>query len=265
MRNKWVPVLMCCGSIATAANMCVFQYDAAGFNVNGGVAAWTAANGKSALVAARPDWEAPCRVGRVVRFDDASPMEFSGDSATNTIAYAVAVVTCDAGHDAGTGLIHNTTNFNYSTLIDAPGAVRFTANEEDAAALAFSQSQLSGEVAVNVDTEESPLFFPAGVPLPAQTLHLVEAAFALPPAASRIFVGGSPAAPEWNRSWKGGVADIVFFTEPPSEKERECVLFFLKVKWQLPVFAEPHADALAVLRALGMNPGDVFTSVIFVR
>lgn len=255
-RSIFILMLTFFGGVAEAN---VFQYDATGFEISDGVAVWKSANGKSALASARSDWDVPQKINNVVRFDAATPMRFAKDSATNAVAYAMAVVSCDAEVDTATGNIRNVQDFNGATLINAPGAVRFTANKYATNVLAFAQAQLAGEVRVSVSPEETELF------VPMQELQLVEAEFVTSCTTDKIYVGGSPASLKWDCQWKGGVAEILFFADMPSQKERDCVAFYLRKKWRLDVAAPNHADLVPVLRALGVHTGGMFEQTIFVR
>ncbi len=108
-------------------------------------------------------------------------------------------------------------------------------------------------------------FSTRGTQFPASWTHLLEIAFPTGHPANELFVGGSPASPEWNRTWPGFVREIVFALRPLSEPENASLRSYFALRHGLPFAAPTPGDAGPILDNLGIRSDSFFSTLFLVR
>ena len=238
-----------CAAIARG-QVAAYQFTPVGFSATAGSATWKAAGDGGVMTsvhAATNGWSLAVKEDGMIRFSSgsASPFGFP-DSATNTIAYAFAVVDNAAPSDL-------------DTLFDAPCSIRFIPNPFGDGTAFFYESQLDNEVAFSINGMETNGF--AATTLP----QLVEAVFEAPCALNEIYIGGAPATAAWMQSWGGGVSELILLAEKPSEEEMNAVRRYLSIKYGVAVPTESDAGIAALLVSMGIDTGGLFNAVFLVR
>ena len=147
----------------------------------------------------------------------------------------------------------------WSALLDAPSGAMLAPRAFAWDAVRFASSNCLGAVAVSVDGI-------AGAAMPTnETPHLVEVSFPEPVAASELYLGGHPATPAWTRAWRGRVFEALFCFGEPSGDDADALRAYLSLRWALGLpFAHPPDIAMR-LRALGVNPGALYTTILILR
>ena len=214
---------------------------------------WRSADGAWALFPAHANdagWCSPILSSGRVRFglsetNAISPLSFPV-SATALVSRAFIVADCTNGAAL-------------ATLLDAPAPLRMTAPHFDDARWYLETSNALGSASVSVDGAE-------GAPVPSGgNLHLLEIAFATPSPLVEIHLGGSPATPDWNRSWHGSVAEVVLLNGTVGDGDLSAVRAYLALKWALPQEEETPDDIRDSLLRLGVKSDPLFSSVIIAR
>ncbi len=108
-------------------------------------------------------------------------------------------------------------------------------------------------------------FSTPGTQFPASGTHLLEIAFPTGHPANELFVGGSPASPEWNRAWPGFVREIVFAMRPLLEPETASLRSYFALRHGLSFVAPPPGEAGQILNNLGIRSDSVFSTLFLVR
>ena len=214
---------------------------------------WLSADGAWSLSPAHTNdagWCSPILSSGRVRFglsetNAISPLSFPV-TATDLVSCAFVVADCTNG----TAL---------ATLLDAPAPLRMTAPHFDDAPWYLETSNALGSAFVSVDGAEG-----ASVPSDGD-LHLLEIAFATPCPLVEIHLGGSPATPDWNRSWHGSVAEFILLEGSVGEDDLAAVRAYLALKWTLPQEEETPDDIRDALLRLGVKTDPLFSSVIIAR
>ena len=175
----------------------------------------------------------------------ASPFAFDPDT-TGAVARVLLVADCTEARA-------------WSALLDAPSGAMLAPRSFAWEAVCFAESNRLGAVAVSVDGV-------AGAAMPTNgTLHLVEIAFVEPVAASELYLGGHPATPAWNRSWRGRVFETLFCFGEPSATDTDALRSYLSLRWRLGLDFDSPPDIAARLRALGVNPGALYSTILILR
>ena len=135
-----VAVALLCAACAFGQTV-AYQFKAGDFTATTDSATWAAAGGGSVMTSvhsATNGWSLAVKEGGAVCFDNgvSSPLGFP-DSATNTVAYAFAVVECSEPS-------------NHATLIDAPCSIRFIPSLFDDSATRFYERQINHAVALSI-------------------------------------------------------------------------------------------------------------------
>ena len=224
-------------SVAHAAE--VAQFRAEDFGTT-----WRATRGGATLSAVHPatnGWAAAFADGGGVSFAAAngvaSPLAFDA-ATTGAVARALIVADCAEARP-------------WSALLDAPTGAALAPRAFACEAVRFATSNCLGAVAVSVDGV-------AGAPMPADaTPHLVEVAFPAPVAASELSLGGHPATPAWDRSWRGRVFEALLCFGEPSLTDADALRSYLSLRWRLEIDFNPPPDIASRLRALRVNPGSL--------
>ena len=123
----------------------------------------------------------------------------------------------------------------------------------------FATSTCLGGVEVSVDGA-------AGAAMPTNgTPHLVEVAFQEPVAADELYLGGHPATPAWDRAWQGRVFEALFCFGDPSATDADALRAYLSLRWVLGLSFPSAPDIVARLRALGVDPGPLYATILILR
>ena len=239
-----VPLVFLC-AVAHAAEVAQFRAEAFGEE-------WRAARGGAALVAvhaATNGWAAAFADRGGVSFlatnGVASPQEFDPAS-TGAVARVLLVADCTEARP-------------WSSLLDAPVGAALAPRAFDGDVVRFATSNHLGAVAVSVDEI-------AGAAMPTNgTPHLVEVSFPEPVSASELYLGGHPATPAWNRAWQGCVFDALFCFGEPSATDMDALRSYLSLRWRLGLDFGSPPDIAMRLRALGVDPGALYTTILILR
>ena len=242
--HRVLPLFLLCAA-AHAAEVAQFRAEDFG-------ATWRAARGGASLVAVHPatnGWAAAFAEGGGVSFavadGVASPLWFD-PATTGAVARVLFVADCAEARP-------------WSVLLDAPTSAALAPRAFEWEAVRFAESNCLGTVAVSVDGV-------AGAAMPVDSApHLVEVAFPAPVAASELYLGGHPATPAWDRSWRGRVFEALFcFGEPP-EESAEALRSYLSLRWSLDLDFDPPPGIAARLRALGVDTGTLYSTILILR
>ena len=254
---------ICAALLLTAPTFAApaLQFVAKDFAVSSSGISWPATRGNAVWQSAHSatnGWCLPVKSGGAVWFDGSgsgavSPIEFSVGT-TGVAAYAFAVVECADGAD-------------FATLFDAPCPVRFGGDEwrdvKNASAAAidwkFESDLLSRTNSIAINGRET------SVIRLVSELQLVEAQFDEAVALDRFFVGGSPAHLLWSRGWRGGIAELILFSEVPDERVMNAVRRYLAVKFRIAAPTESDGGIIPILAECEINDDGVFNTVIVVR
>ena len=235
------------------------QLVAKDFSTSLGGVSWSSTRGDAVWRSAHSatnGWNLPVKFGGVVWFDGSgavSPIEFSA-GVTGAVSYVFSVVECADGAD-------------FATLFDAPCPVRFDGDiwrdvKSLSAAVAdweFESELLSQTNSIAINGKE------ASVMRIVSELQLVEARFDEAVELESFFVGGSPAHQLWSRGWRGGIAELILFSEVPDERVMNAVRRYLAVKFKVAVATESDGGIVQLLAGCGINDDGAFNSVIVVR
>ena len=244
-----VAVALLCAACAFGQTV-AYQFKAGDFTATTDSATWAAAGGGSVMTSvhsATNGWSLAVKEGGAVCFDNgvSSPLGFP-DSATNTVAYAFAVVECSEPS-------------NHATLIDAPCSIRFIPSLFDDSATRFYERQINNAVALSINGTETNVFTAATLP------QLVEVAFDSPCALNGIYVGGAPATAAWGQSWRGAVAELILLADTPTDERLNALRRYLALKHGLAVPTESDGGIVATLAAMGVDTDGLFNSVFLVK
>ncbi len=243
MRRALPFLLLCIAAYAAE----VSQFRAEDFG-----AGWRATRGGAALRAVHPatnGWDAAFADRGGVSFAGtngvASPLEFN-PATTGAVSRVLIVADCAEARP-------------WSALLDAPVGAAFAPRAFEWEIVRFATSNCLGAVAVSVDGV-------AGAAMPTNgTPHLVEVAFPEPVAASELYLGGHPATPAWDRAWRGHVFEALFCFGEPSAADADMLRAYLSLRWRLGLsFAHPP-DIAVRLRALGVDSGALYTTLLILR
>jgi hypothetical protein len=100
---------------------------------------------------------------------------------------------------------------------------------------------------------------------PINQSFIVELSLDEPLNLNNVFIGGSPAALEWERSWNGDIYEILFVDEDLTEDQYSAIYTYLSIKHKIPVAIELNDNAYAILRALNVSSEPAFTTMILMR
>ena len=215
-----------------------------------GVAVWTSMDGDWSLVPVHTNdigWCAPSYSARSVRFglcdtNTVSPLQFPA-SATTLVSRAF--------------LVANGTNAtSLATLLDAPVPLRLSPRFFAGDTWYFEPSNVLGTASVTIDAAESDAW-----PL-MEGLHLVEIAFGAPCTASELYLGGNPDTPDWNRSWDGGIAEVILLDDSVAPETLPVLRAYLGLKWSLPFDFETPNNARAILTQLGIRSDPLYSTFL---
>ncbi|MBR1836449.1 MAG: hypothetical protein IJ783_04105 [Kiritimatiellae bacterium] len=239
-----IPLFLLCAA-ANAAE--VAQFRAEDFGPE-----WPAARGRATLSAVHAPangWAAAFADGGGVSFDAtngvASPLAF--DSAVTVPVSRVMIVACCAGAES------------WASLLDAPTGAALAPRTFARESASFAAGNCLGAVAVSVDGTP-------GAAMPTDsTPHLVEISFPEPVSAADLYLGGHPASPSWNRSWRGKVHEALFCFGETAAAEDEAIRAYLSLRWRLGLDFDTPPDIAGRLRALGVDPGTAYDTVLILR
>ncbi len=239
-----LPLLLLC-TAAHAADVAQFRSEDFG-------AEWRAASGGAMLVTVHPatnGWSAAFAERGGVSFAGtngvASPLEFD-PATTGAVARVLLVADCTEARP-------------WSALLDAPVGAALAPRAFEWDLVRFATSNCLGNVEVSVDGA-------AGAAMPTNgTPHLVEVAFPVPVAADELYLGGHPATPAWNRSWQGRVFEALFCFGEPSATDTDALRSYLSLRWRLGLDFGSPPDIAMRLRALGVDPGSLYATILILR
>ena len=246
----WVLLIAGVGTVSWLSAFPVLQFTSKGFTETLETVVWSAQKGKADLTCvhvATNGWSLATQLDEAVFFDNgvSSPLGFS-DDATNTIAYAFAVVTC-------------TVSVDHATLIDAPCSIRLIPRHFNDTEAFFYESQLTNTVSLSINATETNLFTMAVTP------QLVEAAFDSPVPLNEIYVGGTPATAAWAQNWSGGVRELILLADNPTDDELTAVRRYLSLKHSLAIPTESDGAIVSTLNAMGIDSDGLFNTIFLVR
>ena len=239
-----LPLLILCAAAQAAE---VVQFRAEDFGVE-----WRATRGGTTLSAVHPatnGWAAAfaeeCGVSFVATNGVASPLEFD-PATTGSVTRVLLIADCTEARP-------------WSTLLDAPVGAALEPRAFDWNVVRFATSNCLGGVEVSVDGV-------AGAAMPTNgTPHLVEVAFPEPVAADELYLGGHPATPAWNRAWQGRVFEALFCFGDPSATDADALRAYLSLRWALGLSFPSEPDIAARLRALGVDSGSLYATILILR
>lgn len=147
----------------------------------------------------------------------------------------------------------------WSTLLDAPCGASLAPRAFPWDEASFAASTGLGSVSVAVDgTADAPMP-PDGVP------HLVEIAFDPPVAATELYLGGHPATPAWDRSWRGRVFEALFCFGDAAAEDAAAVRSYLSLRHGLQLGVAPPPDIAGRLHDLGVDSGALYPTLVIMR
>ena len=243
--TRTVPLLLLCAA-ANAATVAQFRAEDFG-------AEWPSTRGTAAL---RPV-HAPTN-GWCAATPDRGGVSFalSGEGPVSPLAFD-AVAT---GMVSRVWVVADCTEARpWSTLLDAPTGASFPPRPFPWEEASFAASNALGSVSVSVDGEPD-----APMPLDG-TPHLVEIAFPEPVAATELYLGGHPATPAWDRSWRGRVFEALFCFGDMAAEDAAAVRPYLSLRHGLGLGFAPPPDIAARLRNLGVDSGALYPTLVIMR
>ena len=188
-----------------------------------------------------------------------SPLAFHGTETTQSVSAVFAIV-------------RSQTPTPYMTLLDAPIDIRLESSmgyafpfagegvpEGRGSGFSFQTEQLGNTATYAVNGKNTSIF------LPSEGWQAVEVTFQTPVALDSLFVGGSVPSPTWNRGWDGEIAEIIFLPSDPTPEQRNALRHYARVKWRVAVDCDASHTSDAIVREIGVNPGNAFTTFLFVR
>ena len=191
------------------------------------------------------NWGLPTLDKYKISFQDATPLEFSS---LMPIAYKKIFIVAQANDIK-----------SWATLLDAskglsiaPDIFSVTNGEN------FQFYNFTGGFQIYVNGENTNN-------APINQSFIVELSLDEPLNLNNVFIGGSPAALEWERSWNGDIYEILFVDEDLTEDQYSAIYTYLSIKHKIPVAIELNDNAYAVLKALNIRSGSAFTTMILMR
>ena len=191
------------------------------------------------------NWGLPTLEKYKISFQDATPLEFSS---LMPIAYKKIFIVAQANDIK-----------SWATLLDASKGLSIApdifsvTNGENFQFYNFTggfQIYVNGEYANNAPIYQS---------------FIVDLSLDEPLNLNNVFIGGSPAALEWERSWNGDIYEILFVDEDLTEDQYSAIYTYLSIKHKIPVAIELNDNAYAILKALNVSSEPAFTTMILMR
>ena len=190
-------------------------------------------------------WSAPRLETRKICFNEASPLEFAGAD-TNLYNKIIVVADCNS-------------LMPWSTLIDSSPALAVNPVAFSNEAFTFSATNSVGSSCTIINGHE-------GIEIPTNSSFIVEFVLSNPTSLNNIYIGGSPATPYWNRSWDGGIYEILFFDEDLTEQQYSALYTYLSIKYKIDVDTPVCSDdSYSILKAMNIKAGSAFTTIILWR
>ena len=239
-----LPLLILCAAAQAAE---VAQFRAEDFGVE-----WRATRGGATLSAVHPATN-----GWTAAFADRGGVSFAG---TNGVASPMEFNNAPTGAVARVLIVADCTEVRpWSALLGAPVRAAFAPRAFDWDVVQFATSNCLGGVEVSVDGI-------GGAAMPTNgTPHLIEIAFPESVAADELYLGGHPATPAWNRAWQGRVFEALFCFGEPSATDADALRAYLSLRWALGLSFPSAPDIAARLRALGVDPGSLYATILILR
>lgn len=238
------PLLLLCAA-AHAAEVAQFRAEDFG-------AEWRETRRDAALIAVHSGTN-----GWASAFADRGGVSFA---ATNGVASPLAFDPATTGSVARVLLVADCYEARpWASLLDAPVGAALAPRAFDWNVVRFATSNCLGTVAVSVDGLLGAVMPTNGTP------HLVEIAFPSSVPAADLYLGGHPATPAWDRAWRGRVFEALFCFGEPSAADATALRSYLSLRWRLGLDFDSPPDIAARLRALGVDPGALYTTILILR
>lgn len=240
----WVSML-CHGEIIQFS---VAKQDCFIITNNTSVVEWKSINTTNSLKVVHrnaSNWGLPTLDKYKISFQDATPLEFSS---LMPIAYKKIFIVAQANDIK-----------SWATLLDASKGLSiapdifFVTNGEN-----FQFYNFTGGFQIYVNGENTNN-------APINQSFIVELSLDEPLNLNNVFIGGSPAALEWDRSWNGDIYEILFVDEDLTEDQYSAIYTYLSIKHKIPVAIELNDNAYAILKALNVSSEPAFTTMILMR
>jgi hypothetical protein len=147
----------------------------------------------------------------------------------------------------------------WSTLIDTSPALAANPVAFSNEVFTFSTTNCIGSSSIIINGDES-------TEIPINSNFIVEFVLSSPISLNNIYIGGSPATPDWNRSWDGGIYEILLFDEELTEQQYSALYTYLSIKYKIDVDTPVCSDdSYSILKAMNIKAGSAFTTIILWR
>jgi hypothetical protein len=212
------------------------------------VVSWRSVNSPTILSPVHENsslWSQPRLETRKICFNDASPLELTSAD-TNLYNKIIVVADCNS-------------LMPWSTLIDTIPALAANPVAFSNEVFTFSTTNCIGSSSIIINGDES-------TEIPINSNFIVEFVLSSPISLNNIYIGGSPATPDWNRSWDGGIYEILLFDEELTEQQYSALYTYLSIKYKIDVDTPVCSDdSYSILKAMNIKAGSAFTTIILWR
>jgi len=146
------------------------------------------------------------------------------------------------------------------TLLDAPIDIRLEGRATASSPSRFQEEQLGNTATYAINGYGTPKFSSSekwqAVEITFQTTNV---------SLNALFVGGAIPTPAWKRNFNGNIAEIIFLGSAPTPEQRNALYHYARAKWHVSVDYDFSPHSAAILRNLGVDPGNVFATFFLIR